>query len=657
MTLSYRIGAQFCESDAQFEQLLAFLGKHRSAVDEIALFTEWYYAHYPLEEFAKFADLLTTRIRTLRRAGVRSVGINLLCTMGFEHVRDFVPAMPFPPLVGHDGQVSATCPCLNAPDFRKYIRQKYALAARSRPDFIWVDDDVRMHHHGMGRLDFACFCPRCLAGFKKGQFTDRAELVAKLNAPDGVELRADWVNNNARVVNNLLRQIAKAVHNVDPGIDVGLMTAGPGWSTYSGQAFGPWMKTLGGRRARPGGGFYTDTAPRDMLAKAWEVGRQCHGYPPSVDNIQYEFENYPYARLGKSIQSAMDECLLALAVGCNGIAFNSLPYLAGGLEDYDPLLTGIGRERSLWASFLKAAAGLPLVGFWPVHDNRLMAKRPVADGNWFAWESATPYAIGKPEIHAEIGLPLTTYSESACGVFLSNRLAELFSDRELRRLLSGALVIDGATLQILWQRGLGALTGVRPGQPYASGVREVPSDHPFNGPYAGDDRDLLMASWAATALPLIPLNGRAETLSRLVGYDGTAIGAGLTLYENELGGRVAVLGYDAWAFAGSRAKRTQLLNVADWASRGTVPLRIDRPLKVVPCVRMSPDRKRFAVVLLNASLDATGRFNVILRVNAQSAHRITREGSAVLPTVRRRDGLHVRLPSLGPWQTAVLAGK
>jgi hypothetical protein len=656
MILSYRIAAQFCDCDAQFDKLLAFLGKHRSAVDEIAIFSEWYYAHYPLEEFARFAELLGTRIRQLRKAGVRSVGINLLCTMGFEHVRDFVPAMPFPPLVGHDGALSSTCPCPNSVEFRNYIRKKYALAARTRPDFIWVDDDVRMHHHGMGRLDFTCFCPRCLAGFKKGRFADRAELVAKLNAPDGAELRADWVSNNARVIGAMLRRIANAVHKVDPGIDVGLMTAGPGWSTYSGMAFGSWMKTLGGRRARPGGGFYTDTAPRDMLAKAWEAGRQCHAYPPSVDNIQYEFENYPYARLGKSIQSAMDECLLALAVGCNGIAFNSMPYLVGGLEDYDALLKAIAGERSLWASFLKAASGLPLVGFWPVHDNRLMAKRPVADGNWFAWEAATPYAIGKPEIHAEIGLPLTMYPESACGVFLSNRLAEIFTDRELRRFLGGAVVIDGPTLEILWQRGLGALTGVRPGKAYASGVREVPSDHPFNGPHAGDDRDLLMASWAATALPLVPLNGRAEGLSRLVGYDGSAVGTGMAIYENEMGGRVATLGYDAWALAGSTAKRTQLLNVADWVTRGAVPVRIDRTLKVVPFARLSPDRKRFAVVLLNASLDPTGAFDVRLRLKSASARLLTRQGSASLPAARGKGELVIRLPSIGPWQTAVLAG-
>ena len=656
MKLAQRISVALCETEAKFVRLLEFLRRHRAAVDEVALMTDSWYGYQPMAEVERIAALLADRIPRLRAAGIRSVGVNVICTMGFDHVWDFIPAMLFPPMVGHDGTASKNCPCPNSPDFRKYIRQRYTLFARSKPDFIWVDDDVRMHHHGMGGLDFACFCPTCVKRFAHDRFASRAALVAKLNAPDGGAWRQRWITNNVRVIDDLLRLIERAVHRVDPGIELGLMTAGVGWSTYTGHAYGTWMKTLGGRRMRPGGGFYTDVSPRDMLKKGWEIGRQCHAYPPSADNIQYEFENYPYAWLGKSVQVALDECLLALAVGCNGIAFNTLPFLAGALDDYAALLRGVARERPLWARFVKAAAGLPMVGFWPVHDRQLMARRPVADGNWFVWESTTPYAIGAPEIHGEIGLPLTTYPESACGVFLSNRLAEVFSDRDLRRFLSRGAIIDGPTLQILWDRGLGELTGVRPGKQYETGVREVPSDHPFNGRYAGDERELLAPSWKAVALELLPVDRRTETLSRLLGYDGTPIGAGLTLYENKLGGRVAVLGFNAWALAGSTGKRTQLLNIADWVSRGTVPLRIDRTLKVVPFVRMSPDRKRFVVVLLNASLDPTGSFRVRLRVKATAVQCLKRDGVAVLPVARREGELVVRLPQLGPWQTVVLKG-
>ena len=55
----------------------------------------------------------------------------------------------------------------DTPEMRAYVRAKYELVAKACPDFIWVDDDIRMHHHGVA---FGCFCPTCLAQFAHGLY-------------------------------------------------------------------------------------------------------------------------------------------------------------------------------------------------------------------------------------------------------------------------------------------------------------------------------------------------------------------------------------------------------------------------------------------------------------------------------------------------------
>jgi hypothetical protein len=100
-----------------------------------------------------------------------------------------------------------------------------------------------------------------------------------------------------------------------------------------------------------------------------------------------------------------------------------------------------------------------------------------------------------------------------------------------------------------------------------------------------------------------------------------------------------------------------MLNLADWVSKDTVPLRIDKAMTVTPLVRMSSDRKRFAAVLLNTSTDATGEFDVRIRVKSRAARLITRKGAVMLPTERHDHEMTVRLPSIPPWHASVLVGQ
>jgi hypothetical protein len=613
LTLSWRIGLLHWETDEAFDRLLALLGEHRSVVEEIALFeTITHHLYIPLEDYARRMELAARRLDALRQSGIPSAGINVLCTIGhLNEAWSYMPALPFQAMVGHDGSISTGCACPNTPEMRAYVRAKYELVAAARPDFIWVDDDIRMHHHGVA---WGCFCPTCLALFtqRAGRSYTREELAQAFDIPGQGGVRELWVEQNIASIESLLAEVGNAIRKTDPKIAIGLMTAGAGWTTYSGQAFGRWFTALGATKARPGGGFYSDAAPLEMLDKALECDRQNVLLPPAVTDVQYELENFPYQRLKKSKTAVVNECSLALGHGLNGIAFNMMGTF---YEDFRPWMDAIPAARPVWEQWVAHTAGMPTAGLWPAWSPQLMARRSVRAGeSWLGW--ALQHNINLPKILGEIGLPLTAKAPG-CGVVLCGRVAEAFSDPELKGMLAGGVLMDSTALEVLTERGLGDLTGVRLAKRLDNGLMERFSGDEINGRAAGELRDARIEFWGdakGMGDVLEPVTSGVRVLTTIEDYFYRPQGPGMTAFENDLGGRVVVMGYAPWIFLHSVGKRLQLQNAADWISRNRMPVRVDETVPLMSVARVSADRQRGAVMLLNAGMDAIPEATVHLRL-------------------------------------------
>jgi hypothetical protein len=628
--------------------LLEVLSSHRTAVDEIAL-GDGSGLYPPLQAIERNTALLKRRIEQLKGVGWRT-GINVGWTLGHwdDPNRSLPP--PFQPTVGHDGRTSTSCPCPNSPEFRAYIRGKYELMARTNPDFIWVDDDLRASHHGP---TYPCFCPICLGMF--GPEQDRAALVKQLNAPANGELRRAWTEFCATSLETLCVEIASAVLEANSSVELGLMTIGYSHSTWAGYAISSWMRALRAVRGRPGHGYYTDQAPRrQLLDKAFDMGRQVRDYPPDVRIIQYELEDYPHIPLDKATRTVLNECTTALMMGCNGIAFTLFPFTEVMFGDYARVLAAVGSERPGWEALLESIVGLPLAGFWPADHRLLMANREVDATGWF-WEQAA-YGIQKPNETAEMGLPLTTDLNAACGILLAGRVAESFTVEELRGFLRKGVLMDRLALSVLWARGLGELTGVKPGEQFAGGITERLTNHELNGPYGSDRRDALVGP-ADGVCSLVPVAEGVEGLARLVRSDGADGGLCFSLYRNSLGGRVAVSAYSPWQRLGRTSTRHRLLAVADWLVDGHLPVLIEQAVRAAPLVRMTPNGNRFALVVLNTALDPTGPLTLRLRTKSLQISLISGNQAMPLPARRKGNETVVQLPSVPAWQTATLLGR
>lgn len=656
LTLSWRIGRFLWETDAAFDRLLALLNEHRSVVDEAALFdSATHHLYIPLDNYARRMELATRRLDAFRRAGVPSAGINVLCTIG--HVNEawsYMPPLPFQPMVGHDGGVSTSCACPNTPEMRAYVRAKYELAAKAGPDFIWVDDDIRMNNHGVA---WGCFCPACLELFAKkaGRRFAREELVKAFDDPAEGRLREWWVEQNVESIESLLADVAAAIRGVDPKIATGLMTCGPGWTTYSGQALDRWFAALGATRARPGGGFYTDATPVAMYHKALECGRQRAPLPAAAADVQYELENFPYQRLKKSATAVVNECSLALAYGMNGVAFNMLGSPTAR-EDILPWVKCIPPARPIWERWVEHTAGLPTAGLHPAWSSQLMARRAVRPGE--CWLGRAPeHDINLPDVLGEIGLPLAA-DAPGCGVVLCGRVAEAFSDSELKAMLSGGVLMDSTALDVLAGRGLGRLTGVRLAERLDNGLRERFTDDVINGRAAGGFRDARIEFWGdakGMGDVLEPVAAGVRVLTMIEGYFCRPQGPGMTAFENELGGRVVVMGYAPWMFLHSAGKRLQLQNAADWISRDAVPVRVNETVPLVSVARVSADRRRGAVMLLNAGMDAVSEATVHVRLPVRRARLLALgQDERTLEVQPEATGGRLTLREIEPWGLRII---
>jgi len=401
--MAWRVADRIWSDDAHFEGLTELLLRHGNTTDELTLMiNEPSNSPYdPLERIKKLAGIFTRRAEVLRSSG-KSVGINVWPSFGtgFEHEKSPLrPPIPFQRVTGMNGEEDPGIVCPVSTGFLDYTREKYTTLAEAGPDFIWLDDDIRFTD--LFGVSFPCFCEHCVAGFLEGSFSSREVLVAQLNYPKHGDLRRQW---SAYAADRLARycSVARtAVDAVDPSIDTGFMAVGPTHTTYAGDFIEKCTRVLRSKRVRPGHGFYQDERPVDMLHKAMEVGRQTVRYPDHAVDIQYKEESWPDPILDKAVSTRINEVWLALAAGCNGVAFNHLPFSflpadPGMLKTYRNELDELHRVRPAWDQYVAFAKGLPWQGFRTADNIFLMAGMDCSEKGWFR-EGDPASSIDKPQ--------------------------------------------------------------------------------------------------------------------------------------------------------------------------------------------------------------------------------------------------------------------
>jgi hypothetical protein len=445
--------------------------------------------------------------------------------------------------------------------------------------------------------------------------------------------------------------VGRAAAAVAPGCIVGLQHCDITSRGYDGTDWNHVFAALEqatGRPAasRPGGGFYNDHRPREMLQKAVLIGLQSSQLPARIDLTVYECESLPAAVIGKSAQATAAECSLALAYGCNSLSFTTLQFPHETVW-HDAFLAKLAAWRPFWKRYVAANRETRNAGI-EILSNRDHGHRQVKPGDpSMAW---TGTGYGKLDIAALIGLPLC-WESSAPVSWLSGPSAQTVNAQELRQRMTRGLIVNGEAVEVLSQRGLA----------HELGLRTIPLSETFdmlrltrdeiNTPYL-DDTVLCCTRAFGKAYTCKPIGGTCRVLSHFLRVNGQPAGAEAMAIEHANGGRLVVFSWGVDHAAMPSSRRHQILAAANWAAHGQLAAWLETPCQAVVIPRCDATGRVVTVLVLNVGLDPTPGLTLSIPCPAEGGRwtwqRPTHKALAVGP------GTRFSLPVLAPWSVGVL---
>jgi hypothetical protein len=648
--VSFRISVPQWISKKRSTELFNLFDKYKGVTDEITFFTSSTHPPIPLDIFTKRAELLRERMAEARKRGYKS-GINVLSTLGHrsENLDNSLKG-DYTNMTNINGEVRLGTFCPNDQNMQEYIRSIYVLTAKAKPDYIWIDDDIRLERSLIGE---ACFCDNCLKIFKDEtgiQYTRESLKDAQINGTPETKQKifGEWLQHNKNTISRLLSLIEKTVHEVDSTIPLGLMSTE---KFYEGYDFDNWVNVLSGSYHipvmwRPGGGFLNDTNIIGLIQKSHSVGRQVSILPQDVLCIQSEIENFTYQRLKKAANIVVLEACSYIAAGCTGTAFNVLSFYDEPLDEYEPLLERIKEVRPFLDLMVKTMGRSPITGihtFW--NKNSIMVVK-LSSGSQSGGNPITNHEI------YNIGLPACYSVKNAQVTILGKNNILALSKDEIKKLLCGGIYLDAETLQQLNDMGFSEYTGFKVVKSEKSDRIEKFTVNTLNGGFAGRERDNRQSFWNVPAYTLLKTNEKAQVLACLVDYTGKEVSScTMGIFENKLGGRICVEGYYPWTFMEDLSKSSQMKSVFRWLSRDKLTGYVGSFQRINLWIR-EPEDGKIALSFINSSFDPAKDLTLMLQTENKAIRLYDMECRATIITSSGVDGPYKKfvIPYVDPWQ-------
>ena len=487
-------------------------------------------------------------------------------------------------VVDCEGHASdAVCPL--DPGFVKRLTDGIAATCRAaRPFIVFFEDDYELAwHRGMNGLG-GCFCERHLAMFAEqyGKRLAASEIAAafRVRTAENRPLRMAFAEVQKASLVKFAKAIRRAIDSVDPAIRTCLC------QSYRVDLDGDTTEAIaralaGGTRpaVRIYGAKYNNEnsavkLPATLAHAAWSGAT----LPKDIELI-HESDPYPHNRFFSAASFLGSEIAGAFMCGVSDSYLYCSQYLDDPFEDggYADWFNRNRRRLEVVRDFRAKARPVGVRVSFDSKEHYLV--REPAPGKKLDFLADGTYFLGK------LGFPGTAVGGDV--TMLSEQSAEQMTDGELRKALSGGVLLDGAAALALSKRGFNSLMGVSPTR-----VDRLPVTKERILPTAGcRKRGKKVNCWlldpvggveASVLLRLAPLPG-AEAWAEYLGIDGEPVAPSITYFRNDLGGRVAVL---SQGLSGNRSssiysprKQELFVNLFDKLSQG----RLDVCASETPC--------------------------------------------------------------------------
>jgi len=574
------------------DDLLVYCRK--CGIDEVCVkvdtgtFTHYYPSFEWLDNYQKI--LFTVRDE-LAGIGVRySLNPNVTQGHGDRGRNIFLQHPDWHMITGADGVKTTDCVCCSSRGWREYMVRQWTIYAETRPELIWIEDDIRTFNHGL--VKSGCFCEEHLRRFndKHSASYQRAELAGLvLRAGEPAPERAMWLDFLSETTAETIALLTKTVHAVSPQTIVGLMSSGPNRHVAEGRKWEELARILSDHEkmpcaSRPPLGNYIEYSLEGLVDVADKV-RLTRAAFQGAGIEEGEIENYPYTGFSKSNLFMFLQCAVAIGTGCHVLTLNLYDHCGTPLGATGDLLESLGGNKK----FLSA---LKAMSCQPGKENGIRL--------YFHPESGRRKKLGAGEPASALASSCIAWSvylqsmgfgvcfEESPVTALAGQDIRAASDADIRKILSGGVLCDATAFQALSEMGYGEFLGATIKSAFPLMTRlPLAAEHFYNPDFGGVAQHYFALSIHA-GLPVfleLDLAERAVEISEIVDPDTKRLVPGSFVFENSLGGRIAVIPYEVeklgTGFADPGRKR-MLDNIMRWLFRGSAPLFVSGDRRLLP---------------------------------------------------------------------------
>lgn len=443
----------------------------------------WYYMPDTVQHTEYYAELLHPLINKMREKSI-SYQLNYQNLFGsWDGGADLSDVNGWENWVDEKGMESKGCACCIGPKFREIAGKKLQIWASTKPDVMWIDDDIRFHNHRAPirefwsgkafaeRVDFGCFCNQHIERFHReyGNTYTRQEIEEGILK--GSIVRKQWMEFSGNIANEVTEWIEKTIHEVSPDTKVAVMTSNPDVHSVEGRNWKHFLKNLSGKEKpllRPTFGPYMEGNPRDFFSSYLvyeQLKANIHSQYGSDVEFCPEVENTRFTRWSKSVAATEYQLLLGSFLGCKDITLSIFdlegcvleeePEWAGMLKKMRPMLD-ILFKYGLWNWDSEGISLITAPDRIAENTREVTQMQQLARGR--LWDGTLVKA----------GIPckyITPDKITGCvGVALDAYTADLLHDEEIEYLLSQGVLLDAGAAQQLSARGFSEYIGLSVGK-------------------------------------------------------------------------------------------------------------------------------------------------------------------------------------------------
>lgn len=268
--------------------------------------------------------------------------------------RELKPGQNFTKMVDFHGKQASAVSCPMCPEFRKWLIWNYSTIAKELdPHILWVEDDFRIHNHSP--LDWGgCFCKLHMDKYQTlaGEKFSRSDFYNSMLKP-GVphKYRKVWLDVHRETMVGLANMLGLAVHEVNPSIQVALMSSTPNSHNAEGRDWEGILRGLSGKKNTAINRIhlpaYSDTAPGTYQKNFNAVSMLVRALIPKDTLVMPELENFTFSRFIKSDTFMRFQIVGAAPLRLTGMTFDLFDVGGGGIfiDEHNPQVLKDVRNR------------------------------------------------------------------------------------------------------------------------------------------------------------------------------------------------------------------------------------------------------------------------------------------------------------------------